>query len=376
MASRLAIALDLARRFLGWWFAELAFLVPPLLRKRLAGGDGVALTLAADQATLTHEAGGKARVLGEFRTAAPGAGAQLHALLGRVPGLRQRVARGRVPVALRLPATQALRTAVTLPLAAEANLRQALMFQLDRRTPFSADSVYFAHRVLARDDAAKQLEVELAVVPRNVVAAALSTGRTLGLAPSAVQIAAANASDAPSGNLLPDEERPRRRPATLVTRAALAALVVAGLVAAYEPIHAARRAADDLQARVQAAKELALRGRKLKEEVARLTEAQQFLVGGKNETPSATELLYELTRVLPDDTWLQEVHVGAGEIIIGGFSKSASRLIELLERSGVFVNPQFRSAVTQDQASGKERFELTARIAKKAAAKAAAGSLS
>ncbi|MBV8534605.1 MAG: PilN domain-containing protein, partial [Alphaproteobacteria bacterium] len=190
-------------------------------------------------------------------------------------------------------------------------------------------------------------------------------GRAIGLRASAVEVAASTDGGAPSGNLLPEDERPRRRPATFLMRAAAAAAVVAVLGLMYQPLYGAGRASGALQHRLEAAKALALQGRKLKDEVAKLTEAEQFLVGGKRETPSATEIMYELTRVLPDDTWVNDLHVASGEIRLSGFSKSASTVIKLLEQSGVFAGPQFRSAVTQDQASGKEKFEITAKIARR-----------
>jgi len=366
MARHLAIALESARAFFRWWAAELAFLVPKLLRKRLRADDVLAVALEGGQATLSHEVAGKACELGQIPAeATKAASAKVLKLLGRVPGLRERFAAGRVPVTLRLPADQALRTQLALPLAAEQNLRQVLAFQLDRRTPFQADTVHFAHRVVRRDDAAKLLEVELTVVPRSVVAAAIALGRAIGLRPSAVEVAAPAPGGASSGNLVPEHEDQHRRPATIMMRAAVAGLALAALAALYQPIYAARRTADGLQHRMQGAKELALQGRKLKDEVAKLTEAEEFLVGGKRETPSATEILFELTRVLPDDTWVNDLHVAAGEVRISGFSKSASTVIKLLEQSGVFAGPQFRSAVTQDQASGKEKFEITAKIAKR-----------
>jgi general secretion pathway protein L len=366
MAQRLAIALEFARRFFRWWAGELAFLVPAALRKRLRADDVLAVALGADQAVLSHEVGGLARVLGEIPAeATKAASAKVLKLLGRVSGLRERFAAGRVPVTLRLPADQALRTQLALPLAAEANLRQALSFQLDRRTPFRADTVHFAHRIVRRDEAGKQLEVELAVVPRSVVAAAITLARALGLRPSAVEVAAAIPGGVSSGNLLPEGERHHRRPTTILMRAAVAGAALAALAALYQPIYGAHRTADRLQHQMQGAKELALQGRKLKDEVAKLTEAEEFLVGGKRETPSTTEILFELTRVLPDDTWVNDLHIGAGEIRVGGFSKSASTVIKLLEQSGAFASPQFRAAVTQDQASGKEKFEITAKIAKR-----------
>ncbi len=367
MVKHLTNGLRLGRSFLRWWLAELAFVVPPSVRRWITCSDIVAITLGSDQGTVTHEIPGKARVLGHLPIAAPDGPVRFQELLDSVPNLRRRIARGRAIVALRLPPEQALRTPIKLPLIAEANLRQALIFQLDRRTPFPPGAVYFGYRVLGRDEVARHIDVELAVVPRTVVCAAMSAGRALGLEPSMVEIAAATPQDRSYGNLLPDEERrPRRGRATFVARVAMAGLALAALAAAYQPIREVRRTAEALEIQVQAEKQSAGRARKLGEDVAKLTEAEEFLIGGKKGRLTTIEVLYELTRVLPDDTWLRDLHIGTSEIRIGGYSKSASNLIKLLQQSGVFIDPQFRAPVTQDPVSGKERFELTASVAKRA----------
>ena len=54
----------------------------------------------------------------------------------------------------------------SLPIAAEDNLRQVLAFEMDRQTPFKADQVYFDYRLGEREAAARNLQVELIVVPR------------------------------------------------------------------------------------------------------------------------------------------------------------------------------------------------------------------
>jgi len=364
MSKPLAIALEFARNFLGWWIAELAFLVPPMLRQRLAVKDTLVVTLDGERASVAHEIAGRSRALGELASAA--GVSELPRILGADRALQQRFLRGRLPVTLRLPADAAVRTHISLPLAVEHNLRQALVFQLDRRTPFAPDTVHSAHRVVGRDEAAKQIEIDLTVVPRGVVADAVSLGKTLGVTASAVEVAAGSAAEMPSGNLLPDAERPRRRPTTLVLRVAAAAAAVAAIVAVCRPVYVAQRTASELQARTQSAKALADRTRQMKEQVAKLGEAERFLTASKEQIPTASELLYRLTHILPDDTWVQQVTITASEIRISGFSGSSSNLIQLLGQSGVFLEPQFRAAVTQDTASGKERFDIAAKIARKA----------
>ena len=65
---------------------------------------------------------------------------------------------------------------------------------MDRLTPFRADEVYFAQRVLASDAAGRRITVELQVAPKRVVEQALATAQRLGLSPARVELAA----DAPA----------------------------------------------------------------------------------------------------------------------------------------------------------------------------------
>ncbi len=59
---------------------------------------------------------------------------------------------------LLLPESVVLQTHVTMPLAAEANLRQALAYEMDRHTPFSAEEVFFGWHNLSRDREAGQFQ--------------------------------------------------------------------------------------------------------------------------------------------------------------------------------------------------------------------------
>jgi Tfp pilus assembly protein PilN len=83
---------------------------------------------------------------------------------------------------------------------------------------------------------------------------------------------------------------------------------------------------------------------------------------------SKVELLEELTRVLPETTWIWNLKYNGKEIELSGFADSASDLIPLLDKSPLFEKVEFMAPVTKEmQMRGdgnkeKERFKIKARI--------------
>ena len=83
---------------------------------------------------------------------------------------------------------------------------------------------------------------------------------------------------------------------------------------------------------------------------------------------SKVEVLEELTRLLPDTTWIWNLKYNGKEIELSGFSDSASDLIPLLDKSPLFEKVEFMAPVTKEmQMRGdgnkeKERFKIKARI--------------
>jgi general secretion pathway protein L len=65
---------------------------------------------------------------------------------------------------------------------------------------------------------------------------------------------------------------------------------------------------------------------------------------------------------LPDDTWLFRAEIRDGKVHLQGTSSRASALIAGLEASSLLEDVRFASPVTQDGASGRERFHLSALI--------------
>jgi general secretion pathway protein L len=337
-----------------WWSGEIASLVPRTVRQSLSGRRGrQVLVLAGDgTAEFVQQGSGREETLARIDLDA----ARLAEARSILAAVRQRRGAG---TALRLPADTALSATMALPLAAEGNLDQVVAFELDRRTPFKHEEVYHSQRVLQRDAAAKRLSVQLTVVPRRVVDEALALAERLGLALDRVEVAG----DA-SGNLLP--ARPpalaARLPSVAVAALALLTVALAG-AAAFIPLDRAHRAAAALQDEVAQSKRLAEESARLQKEIDAEIQESGFLAARKRQVPSASEILYAVTHMLPDDTWLSELEVSGGELRVTGYSESASTILALIDQSPRFANGAFRSPVTQDQRVKREQFNIAARIA-------------
>jgi general secretion pathway protein L len=72
-------------------------------------------------------------------------------------------------------------------------------------------------------------------------------------------------------------------------------------------------------------------------------------------------LLQQLTRLLPDGTWLQELHIGEDSVEIYGLSDRAADLVPPLENSPYFTQVEFTAPITRDN-KNKEIFRIRMRL--------------
>ena len=69
-------------------------------------------------------------------------------------------------------------------------------------------------------------------------------------------------------------------------------------------------------------------------------------------------VLEELSRVVPDDTWITDLEINSGVVNLSGFSADAAKLIPKLEASDFFSEPAFRSPVLRVNVQVGERFSI------------------
>ncbi len=349
-----AIDLDF-RKIFRWWTGELAFLVPTPVKK-LLGGLPEYLLLSRDEEGLSvaHLGVQGERPLGSFTL--DEAGSRLRErLLEENPELAE------TKVLLRLSAGQAIRKTLKLPVAAEENLGQVLAFEMDRLTPFKGDQVYYGARVVARLPATRQISVELILTPRAKLDAVLDELAMWGWRPDLVDMA----EQAEPGvyNLLPEKYRTVGSRWPRIANAVLAGviLILIGTLAVL-PIWTASSIASELDEQVRKAGKTAKEVEALRQETETLLHQTRFLQNKKRVDPVLLDMLEELSRVIPDNTWLNGLQYKDKRIVIQGQSPSASSLIELIEASKYFKNTSFVSPVTKDTGSGLERFQIASDV--------------
>jgi general secretion pathway protein L len=347
-------------RLFAWWFGELAACVPPFLRNGLRGPrQQLVLDYRERDVLLRLRGRGGWRELGQVAVdaAAPAAGRAACARLLR--GLRLRA----TDVVLRLASGQVLQRRVELPLAAVENLREVLGFEMDRLTPFKAETVAYDFRIAATDREAQRLAVDVAVAPRAVVDEAVRTVAALGLAPDRVG-PAEGGDQAMSFNLLSPAESAGSGGSLRRLNAALAVLLVlllAGVV--LWPLQRKQAELAELETRLAESRAAAAATEALRERIAAAQDRNSFLVQRRQATPLAVAVLAELTERLADDTWLAQLHIGEGQVLLSGYAPAAAALVETLEDAPLFADVKFDSPVMPDARVGRERFNLSAKIA-------------
>jgi Tfp pilus assembly protein PilN len=166
----------------------------------------------------------------------------------------------------------------------------------------------------------------------------------------------------PSINLLPPEQRwqPRRGALVPVYALGIAAALLALVTVAHSWIERGLYARA-LDREIQRLESPAERVRRESQEVAALNARAATLEGLRLETWRKLQILQELTRLMPDDTWLQETHLGDDTVEISGFSDRAADLVPPLENSPYFSQVEFTSPITRD-AQNKEIFRIRMRL--------------
>jgi Tfp pilus assembly PilM family ATPase/Tfp pilus assembly protein PilN len=163
-------------------------------------------------------------------------------------------------------------------------------------------------------------------------------------------------------NLIPAVRRPKRKKskrklvvaaALLVLLAALSTYTAARNMKMKDRLNVLTEEVNGLRRQVQTIEELQQESQHREKFVA----AMKTIRGNDK---SKLRILEELTRLIPDDSWLNEFNYKADEkkIRISGFAVSAAKLIPILEESPLFAAVKFSTVITTDKRSEKERFRI------------------
>lgn len=346
--------------FWRWWSGELMSLVP----QRLAALGGAArvplVSISPAELVLIEPAsavGPDARVdvaaLDE-----PARRDALRRLLERAGETRSRVR-------LCLDPAESLVRRVRMPAATEENLRQVVAFEMDRLTPFRAEDVYFDSRVVSRDAAAGTILVLLAVARREAVDAKMRRLEALGAVVAGVTVRDERGHPADL-ELLPSDTLAGRNSVQerYVLYGAFALVALLAAAALLVPVYHKREAVVTGFPLLDRARGQAEATDKIAHDLEKQVADYNFLLAKKHSTYPVLALLEEVTHLLPDNTWVQQVDIKTvgktREVQVSGEAPSSSKLIEIFEQSRLLQNAQTRGTVTRGSQPNLERFMIVA----------------
>lgn len=330
------------RDFFSWWVDELVGLLPERYRRRLRTG--------RDRLVLAWE-GERLRVVRDGRD---GLEAPSHYHPDDSAAVSSRLSamtRGR-EVVLELAPGEALVTDLTLPAAAEENLRQVLGYEMDRHTPFTASQVHFGFRRMGRRTAGGRLPVRLGVVPRARLDEQLEALALFGLTPNRVQ-----PPGEPDIDLMPATRRASEGRLPSLRTVLVSGVVLVVILALAFPIWNLRHSAKVLRSEAADFAQTADTAQRLRAERDQLLERARAVVDRRSGRPPVAAVLEELASLLPDHTWVMSFQLSGDSVVIRGETPSASDLIGLLQGSPRFRSVGFSAPVTRE--GNRERFQIT-----------------
>ena len=332
--------------FLSWWQQQLRECVPVRLRNRLAAARRPALWApSADRVWLAAAAFDQSKPFLSSALAQRGGSAAV--VIGEANGFRREL---------------------EMPLAVQDRLQQVLGYELDRLTPLKASELYYDFRVKHKNLSAGTCTVELAAAPRLRVDPMLAEAKRRNITVSRLLLSPPDVDT--SLDLLKitqtaaDEgHQPRGwiTPALIGLCAALAIALVAfplwqmrQHVLALNPIESVVKTDAEVANVVQ---------RQLEKQISEYN----LPLARKYSGPLVVQLLDDLSKRLPDDTWAQSIEIRtiptqkSKEVVLQGETGSGGKILQIVQESPLIKDPTFKATMTR-VAPNAERFHIAGEI--------------
>ena len=334
------------RQFLSWWQRQLKECVPLSLRNKMAQARRPALwSPSADRVWLA--AGALSESQPFLNSALAQRGGSAAVVIGEANGFRREL---------------------EMPLAVQDRLQQVLGYELDRLTPLKAAELYYDFRIKQKNLSAGTCTVELAAAPRMRVDPMLAEAKRRNIVVTRMLLSPADVDT--SLDLLKiaqtaaDEGNPSRRwitPALFGLCAALIIVLVAfplwqmrQQIIALLPIESTAKADAEVASLVQ---------RQLEKQISEYN----LPLARKYSGPLVVQLLDDLSKRLPDDTWAQSIEVRTiptqktKEVVIQGETGSGGKILQIVQESPLIKDPAFKATMTR-VAPNAERFHIAGEI--------------
>ena len=265
------------------------------------------------------------------------------------------------------------RRVVELPIAVAGRLQQVLGFELDRLTPLRASDLYYDFRVLDRNAAAGNCRVEVVAVPRARVAPWLADALQKNLEVTRLILAPTDIDS--SLNLLTasqtDADIPLRYRWLNTALVLLCAALAIALIAF--PLWQMRQQVINLQPVEATAKSEAEAASVLQRQLEKQIGEYNLPLTRKHGAPLVVQIIDDLTKRLPDDTWAQSFEIKTApsqkdpkdkvrEVIVQGETGSGGKILQLFQESPLLKDPVLKAAMVRMTNPSSERFHIAGEL--------------
>ena len=346
-----------SRSIIRWWLDGLRYLVPRrFTHSHRRHANLVRLNVLSDRIEAKPASAPISSEPEIFARPSPDDYEQLRKFLQRAT-----LAKHRVEIVL--AGSLGLRRHIRLPKNALTDLRSLIAHDIDRQTPFKEEEVTFAYRMRDDDPGIDSVGVELVVVPNNTMHEVAALMKVLPLPVVRIELANANDSE-PQVNLLRDDHATSTPwyVEQVVDRLLIGLIILLLIANAGLPFYQLHREEAKLQSALVSVKAAALESAKIRGTLQDENERSQQSAMFRQSRARMVVILNELTRVLPDDTWLRRVQINGATMKIQGESTDAAQLIEKLQGSPRLTAPRFQSQITQNAATRGEQFSIKVTI--------------
>lgn len=337
---------------LGWWANELSGMVPHGVRDLISSsGEQLALYLEGGHVRICQLGTGS-----PFGTSSPPTAAEDAEAWRKISAL---AGKGLPPsLTLIAPYSACLERRIEIPRKARHNAGRILDLDLERATPFKSKDVLTAYVVDAAPEQKGALCARQFVLKRETVVRALSEAEQAGATVRRISCLTSNGRETlPINFLEAGTPSARRGNDTWVRKLTVGLVLLAGLATALAMWRNERALAALDRQMAEVRMQL---GARVGQGSATASAAQEAAAvqARKAQAVPAVVLLDEITRLLPDDTYLSELRVSGRSIELSGLSRRASDLVGALEKCTYFGDATLTAPVTFDPNADRERFNL------------------
>jgi general secretion pathway protein L len=254
-----------------------------------------------------------------------------------------------------------------VPTAALPKMQSILDYELARSTPFEPNQVIIGWNRLAGDSNANKIQVVMTIIRKDYIQPALDTLKQAGAKVEAIIVRDENSLAMPFA--VTAEGGAYGASALRKWAALLGASVfsmMASLFLAYATISEFQTVSlATIDAQTAAYKKDASFVSKTLGVIKSNNTEIGDLLSRQSAISNRTKIIEELSRLLPDDTYLEMLSVYNSEIKIDGVSPSPELLIAILEESPILQNVTFAAPSYRNPGETKSRFSIKLEIERK-----------